>query len=123
MVVALPVLHDVCELEGVPADVAVVGEGLGVGDGVGVGVGVGVGAGVGVGVGVGAGVEIEVCLAGAVLAMVLVALWVLAAPPLTLGWTLMSGLTVMFGEKLMTAVAMARSCPEPIRPREDCPWP
>jgi hypothetical protein len=85
--------------------------------------------GEGEGVGVGADVCVAVCegaevrVLGAVLAMVLVALCVVAAPPLTLGWTLMSGLMVIVGEKLITAVARARSCPDPIRPCEACPWP
>jgi hypothetical protein len=59
-------------------------------------------------------------VAGVALAMVLDALCVLAVPPLTLGWTLISGFRLMVGEKLMIAVAIARSCPDRIRP---WPWP
>jgi hypothetical protein len=82
---------------------------------------VGVAVEAGAGVGVGAGVCVCVRVVGDELAIVLVAVWVEAAPPLTFGWTLMSGLTLIVGEKLITAVAMARSCPPPIRPCEECP--
>jgi hypothetical protein len=97
--------------EEVPDGDTVVAHGVGVG----VGVAASVEAGVGVGVGVGAGVGVCVRVEGDVLAMVLVADWVVAAPPLTLGCTLISGLTLIVGEKLITAVAMARSCPPPVR--------